>query len=198
MKTFLEVDGKMGPAPASQFRCPLPDTNPNIRKDNAAEERERAVHKIFRCVAPKPITAHSPLPEAPPKPKNDVPDSWPPPSVPAPVHESTPWPGTCKMSGNLFEDRNWLPLPNYLSNDNEHKTENEPKNAASVTSPRPPIKEEELETNDQATENAVGDQIAPFAGIQKRKIGMANIKPSYKRLHPSQNYRNYRLEDPRL
>ena len=32
MKTFLEVEGKMGPAPApaSQFRPPLPNTNPNI------------------------------------------------------------------------------------------------------------------------------------------------------------------------
>ena len=38
MKTFLEVEGKMGPIPASQFRPTLPDTNPNIRKDNAAEK----------------------------------------------------------------------------------------------------------------------------------------------------------------
>ena len=35
MKTFLEVGNKMGPIlmPSSQFRPPLPDTNPNIRKD---------------------------------------------------------------------------------------------------------------------------------------------------------------------
>ena len=45
MKTFLEVKGKMGPTPtpASQFRPPLPNTNPNIIKDNAAEKRKRAV-----------------------------------------------------------------------------------------------------------------------------------------------------------
>ena len=146
MKTFLEVEGKMGPtpAPASQFRPPLPNTNPNIRKDNAAEKRKRAVPKRFRPAAPKPTAACPPLPEAPPKPKNDMSDSR-----PVPVHESTPWPGTGKMSGNLFEDRNWLLLPNYLSNDNENKTESEPKNTASVTSPRPPIKEEELKVNDQ-------------------------------------------------
>ena len=42
MKTFLEVEGKMGLIPASQFRPPLPDTNPNIRKDNATEKRKRA------------------------------------------------------------------------------------------------------------------------------------------------------------
>ena len=39
--------------------------------------------------------------------------------------------------------------PNYLSNDNENKTESEPKNTASVTSPIPPIKKEELKANDQ-------------------------------------------------
>ena len=41
MKTFLEVEEKMGPVPTSQFKPPLPDTNPNIRKDNTAEEREQ-------------------------------------------------------------------------------------------------------------------------------------------------------------
>ena len=60
MKTFLEVGGKMGPAPAptpaaaSQFRPPLPNANPNIRKDNAMEKRKRAVPKRFRPVASKP------------------------------------------------------------------------------------------------------------------------------------------------
>ena len=59
------------------------------------------------------------------------------------VHESTPWPGTGKISGNLFKDRNWLLQPNYLDNGNENKTENEPKIMTSVTSPKPPIKENE-------------------------------------------------------
>ena len=67
----------MGPVPTSQFRPPLPDTNPNIRKDNAAEKRKRATPKRFRPATPKPMTVHLPLPEAPPKPKNDVPDSNP-------------------------------------------------------------------------------------------------------------------------
>ena len=81
MKTFLEVEGKMGPAPApaptpaaaSQFRPPLPNTNPNIRKDNATENRKTAVHMRFRPVAPKP-TAPT---RSPPKPKNDAPNSQP-------------------------------------------------------------------------------------------------------------------------
>ena len=85
-------------------------------------------------MAPKPTAMH---PEAPPKPKNDVPGSQ-----LVPLCKSTPWPGAGKMSGNLFQDSNWLLLSNYLSNDNENKTENEPKNTASVTSPRPPVKEE--------------------------------------------------------
>ena len=72
----------MGPVPTSQFRPPLPDTNPNIRKDNAMEKRKRAAPKRFRPATPKPTTMHPPLPEAPPKPKNDVPDSPPLPSVP--------------------------------------------------------------------------------------------------------------------
>ena len=72
-----------------------------------------------------------------------------------------------KLSDNLFEDRDWLLLPNYLSNDNENKTKSEPKNTASVTSPRPPVKEEECKTNDQ--ENAVGDQVSLFANPRRKR-----------------------------
>ena len=144
MKTCLEAEGKMGPIPtgSSQFRPLLPDTNPNIRKDNVTEKRKRATLKKFRPAMHKPTTACPPLPEAPPKPKNDVPI----PSVP--VSESTPWPGTGKVSGNLFKDTNWLLLPNYL----ENKTENEPKTTGIITSPKPQIKEEESNKNEQSTE----------------------------------------------
>ena len=173
MKTSLEVKGKMGPAPApvpaSQFRPPLLNTNPNIRKDTATEKRKRAVPKGFRSAAPKPTAVHLPLPEALPKPKNDEPDSQPPPSAPVPVHKGTPWPCTGKMSGNLFEDRNWLLLPNYLSNDNKRKTENEPKNTASVTSYRPLIKGEEFKTNDQAIEKCSWGPDCPFCKSQKKE-----------------------------
>ena len=59
MKTFLEVEGKIGPIPqptSSQYRPPQPDTNPKVRKDNAAEKQKRAAPtKRFRpCTAPKP------------------------------------------------------------------------------------------------------------------------------------------------
>ena len=35
------------------------------------------------------------------------------------VREDTPWLGTGKMSGNLFEDRNWLLLKGYLAVEEE-------------------------------------------------------------------------------
>ena len=43
MRTFLEMENKMGPiipAPANQFRPPLPETNPNIRKNDSRKEKE--------------------------------------------------------------------------------------------------------------------------------------------------------------
>ena len=50
------------------------------------------------------------------------------------------------MSGNLFEERNWLFPQNYLA------TENKNENVTSISSPRPPIKEEELKINEQSLE----------------------------------------------
>ena len=76
MKTFLEVESKMRPisTPGSQFRPPLPDTNPNIRKDTVTEKRKRAMpKKKLRPATPKPTAVHPPLPEASPKPKSDAP-----------------------------------------------------------------------------------------------------------------------------
>ena len=44
MKTFLEVENKMGPipTPGSQFRPLLPDTNPNIRKEYCHRKEEES------------------------------------------------------------------------------------------------------------------------------------------------------------
>ena len=111
MNAFLEVEGKMGlipvPVPDNQFQAPLPESNPNVRKNDATEKRKRATPKKFRPATPK-ITATCPsLPEAPPKPKNSTPIG--------PAREDTPWPSTGKMSGNLFEDRNWLLPKIYLA-----------------------------------------------------------------------------------
>ena len=135
MKTFLEVEGKMGPitVPASgnQFRPPLPETNPSVRKNDATEKRKIATpKKKLRPATPKPITACPSLPVTPPKPKNSVPL----PSIP--VREDTSWPGVDKMLGNLFEDRNWLLPKSYLV------TENKNENVTGITSPKPTLKEE--------------------------------------------------------
>ena len=116
-----------------------------------------------------------PIPEAPPKPKTDVPDSQPPHSVP--VHKSTPWPGTGKVSGNLFEDRHWLLQPNYLDNGNENKTENDHKIVTKVTSPRLPIKEEEEpKVNEQSTEKCGWRPDCPFCKSQEKKEEQSKVQ----------------------
>ena len=173
MKTFLKVEGKMGQilVPISQFRPPLPDTNPTIRKNNAAEKRKRATPKRFRSATPKSTAVHLPLPEAPPKPKNDAPI----PSIP--VHESTPWPDTGKMSGNLFQDRNWLLPPNYQDNGKENKTENELKAVTNVTSPKPQTKEEEFKTGEQPTEKCSWGPGCPFCKYQEQKEEQGKMQP---------------------
>ena len=119
------------PVPVNQFRPPLPETNPNVRRNDVAEKRKRATpKKKFRPATPKLTATCPPLSEAPPKPKNSAPL----PSVPA--REDTPWASAGKMWGNLFEDRNWLLPKNYLA------TENKGENTTGTTSPRPPLKEE--------------------------------------------------------
>ena len=130
MKTFLEVEEKMGPVPqpaSSQYRPPQPDTNPNVRKNNAVEKRKRAVptKRLRPSAAPRPSeTAACPpatVSKAPAnvKPQTDASESRPPTLEGAPVCKSTPWSSAGKMSRNLFEDRNWLLPPNYLNNDSK-------------------------------------------------------------------------------
>ena len=70
MKIFLEVEGKMGliPTTSSQFRPPLPDTNPNVRKDTVTEKRKRATpKKKFRPATPKPCCSAPTLARGPTK-----------------------------------------------------------------------------------------------------------------------------------
>ena len=69
------------------------------------------------------------------------------------------------MSGNLFQDRNWLLPPNYL----ENKDENEPKTTTSVTSPKPQIKGDESNKNEQPTEKCRWGLGYPFCKSQEQK-----------------------------
>ena len=98
----------MGPinlAMANQYRLPLPEMNPNVRKSDATKKRKRVTPKRrFRPATPKATATHSSLPQAPPKPTSNAAAA----SVPATVRQDTPWPGAGKMSGNLFWDRNWV------------------------------------------------------------------------------------------
>ena len=66
------------------------------------------------------------------------------------------------MSGNLFEERNWLLPQNYLP------SENKDENATSITSPRPPIKEEEPKTNEQSLEKCGWGPDCPFCKNQEK------------------------------
>ena len=116
MKTFLEVENKMEPSiPTSmmnsQFRPPLPETNPNIHRTDKVEKRKTILPKRkFRPVTPKATATSQPLPQVPPKPSNEVPPT---------VRADTPWPGAGKMSGNLFDDRNCLLPKGYLATENK-------------------------------------------------------------------------------
>ena len=130
MLTFLEVEGKIGPIlqpTSSQYRPPQLDTNSNVRKEKVMGKRNRTVptKRLRPNTASRPGEAavHPPttISKAPinAKPQADVSGNRPLMLEDAPVHESTPWPGTRMMLGNLFEDRNWLLPLNYLNNENK-------------------------------------------------------------------------------
>ena len=95
MKTFLEVENKMGMTiqtsmPNSQFRPPLPETNPNVRRSDNVERRKTIMPKRkFRPATTKVATTNPPKSQATPKPNYEVP--------PTVVRADTPWPGAGKM-----------------------------------------------------------------------------------------------------
>ena len=155
VKTFLEVEKKMGPSiptsmPNSQFRPLLPETNPNISRTDKVEKRKTIMPKRkFRPVTPKVTVTNPPLPQAPLKPSNKVPPT---------VRADTPWPGAGKMSGNLFDDRQWLLPKGYLA------TQNKKENIEI------PSLKEEPKVADNPKENKCGwDPIVPSARCRKSK-----------------------------
>ena len=97
-----------------------------------------------------------PILEAPPKAKSSASS--------VPIREDTPWPGAGKMSGNLFEDRNWLLPKNYLVTERKEDT--------NVASARPPLKEEpkaeEQATSPKAEKCGWGPD-CPFCKSQKKE-----------------------------
>ena len=169
MKTFLEVENKMGPiipALVSQFRPPLPETNPNIRKGDTTEKRKRATpKKKLRPATPRATAMCPPLLQAPPIPSNRAS------SAPVTVREDTLWPGTGKMLGNLFEERNWLLPKDYLATENK-------KEDATIT--KPPLKEESKmgeQASSQKEEKCGWGPNYPFCKAQKKDGEEQQQKP---------------------
>ena len=151
--------GPIIPALVSQFRPPLPETNPNIRKGDTTEKRKRAtLKKKFRPATPRAAMTCPPLLQAPPKPSNSTS------SAPVTVREDTPWPGIGKMSGYLFEERNWLLLKDYLVTENK-------KEDATIDTARHPLKEESKmgeQASSQKEEKCGWGPSCPFCKAQKK------------------------------
>ena len=145
--------------------------NPNFCKNDNIDKRKRATPKRkFEPIASRVAERCPPLPQAPPKPSNNISST--------PVWEDTPWPSTGKMSGNLFKDRNWLLPKGYLAI--EGKKED---------TTTPSLKEEpKAEDQSRSTKkrNVVGVPIAPFVKLKTRKGKTNNRDP----------YQSHRLEDP--
>ena len=163
MKTFLEVESKMGMTiqtsmQNSQFRPPLLQTNLNICRSYNVERRKTIMPKRkFRPATPKATMTNPPLPQAPPKPNSDNPPT---------VREDTPRPGASKMLGNLFKERDWLLPKGYLAMQN--KEEN-----VDITS----LKEEPKITDNSQMINVDGDLIVPSVRHRKRKKKTFNKGP---------------------
>ena len=82
--------------------------NHKVHKNDNTDKRKRATPKRkFKPIVHRVAMMCPPLPQAPPKPSNNM-------SL-TPVQEDTPWPSTGKTSGNLFEGRNWLLPKGYLA-----------------------------------------------------------------------------------
>ena len=112
MKTYLELEGKLGPksqSQSNQFRPSLPDANPQVRKESkATEKRKRLIptkrYRVKVVARPDPGNATMQLPQtiarAPVNPESQKPptsENNPPHLEDAPVCVSTPWPkpGKC-------------------------------------------------------------------------------------------------------
>ena len=108
-----------------------------------------------------------------------------------PACESTPWPGADKVSGNLFEDRNWLLPPNYLDSENKNEI------MTSITSPRPPIKEEEPKINEQSAEKCRWRPDYPFCK-NKEKGKEENKTPQQQKASPQPKLQKPQASGPKI
>ena len=115
----------------------------------------------FRPATPKVTMTNPPIPQAPPN--YEVP--------PAVVRADTPWPGTGKVLGNLFKERNWLLLKGYLATQNK-------KNDIDTPSLKEELKTEKPEIADSPKEDKCdGHPIVPSVKHRKRKKKTHNTGP---------------------
>ena len=117
MRTFLELEGKLGlkpKSPSNQFRPFQPDTNPNARKDSKVMEKGMRIAPTKRFKAK--ITTKPNSKEATVQPPNTkalintesqktltaVQENKPPPLEDAPIYAGTPWPeaGKCQETSS--------------------------------------------------------------------------------------------------
>ena len=102
---------------------------------------------------------HPPLLQAPPKPSSSAS------SAPVTVREGTPWPNAGKMSGNLFEERNWLLPKDYLVTENK-------KEETTIDTANPPPKykpKAEEQATIQKEEKCGWGPDCPFYKSQKKE-----------------------------
>ena len=157
MKTFLEVESKMGTTiqtsrPNSQIRPPLLITNPNVHRSDNVERRKTIMPKrAFR-----PITAaNPPIPQTPQKPTHEVP--------PMVIRTDTPWSGAGKTSGNPTDDRQWLLPKGYPATQNK-------KSEIDIPSLKEESKAEKLVISDSPKEDKCGwGPGCPFCKVQEKK-----------------------------
>ena len=115
------------------------------------------------AATPRATGACPPFLQTAPKPTNGADDA-------VTVREDTPWPGTGKMSGNLFEERNWVLPKDYLAIEGKSRTLQlqrllQKKNPKLESKPAAKRKK-----------NVVGDSISPFVKPKRKML----IHPIYK------------------
>ena len=83
-----------------------------------------------------------------------------------------------------------------MDNGNENKTENEPIIATGVTSPKPPIKEEEPKTNEQSTEKCSRGLGCPFCKSQEEKE--EQYKVQQQKMPPNPKLQKLKARRPKI
>ena len=126
------------------------------------QKKERGPHpgKDSGQPLPKLLQCAHPYCKTTPRPTNSTS------AAPVTVREDTPWPGTGKMSGNLFVERNWAIPKDYLAI--EDKKEDD-----TVAKP-PPIEESKMgeQTSSQNEEKCGWGPDCPFCKAQKKDVDL--------------------------